>query len=201
MRVLLALMLLCGFCMGASAQPLQPGDTIAVSVYQDPKLDRQILIPPSGIISFPLAGQLRAGGVTPQALETALRARLKDKFASDLDITVSLVSLRTPEKVEEKPERPIEEELKPRVYVTGEVLRPGHHVIRTRLNVLQAISLSGGFGIFAAKQRIQIRRRVNGAEVMYLFDYDAFFSGRNVATNLDLLPGDVVIVPERGPFE
>jgi polysaccharide biosynthesis/export protein len=91
--------------------------------------------------------------------------------------------------------------LKPRIFVTGEVLRPGPFVLRTRTNVLQAIALSGGFGLFAAKQRVQIRRQIDGREVMFLFDYSAFQSGRNVENNIDLVPGDVVIVPERGLFE
>ncbi len=190
MRVLLALLFLCGFWTGAGAQALQPGDTIAISVYQDPKLDRQVLIGPTGMISFPLAGQVRAGGLTPAALESVLTARLKDKFTGDLDITVALVGVKQ-----------LEEDLKPRIFITGEVLRPGPFVVRTRTNVLQAISLAGGFGPFAAKQRIQVRRQINGVEVMFLFDYDAFFSGRNVEDNIDLRAGDVVVIPERGLFE
>jgi polysaccharide biosynthesis/export protein len=197
MRILLALvLLLCGFCTAARAQALQPGDTISISVYQDPKLDRQVVIPPNGTISFPLAGHIRAAGMTAEALENLLKSRLRDKFTGDLDITVSLVAPKA-----EVPEKPIEEDLKPRVFVTGEVLRPGFFVIRTRMNLMQAISLAGGFGPFAAKQRIQVRRRINGIEVMYLFDYFEFFSGRNVEGNIDLIAGDVIVVPERGLFE
>jgi len=189
MRILLALLLLCAFCIGAHAQALQPGDTLSISVYQDPKLDRQVVVGPTGMISFPLAGQIRAGGLTPAQLEDVLNPRLKDKY-TDLDITVALVALK-----------PLEEDLKPRIFVTGEVLRPGPFVMRTRTNVLQAIALAGGFGPFAAKQRIQVRRQMNGVEVMFLFDYDAFFSGRNVEDNIDLRAGDVVVIPERGLFE
>jgi polysaccharide biosynthesis/export protein len=192
-RVLLGLLLLCGFCAAAGAQALLPGDTISISVYQDPKLDRQVLIGPTGMISFPLAGQIRAGGMTPAALENLLKARLKDKFAGDLDVTVTLVTT--------KPDKPLEEDLKPRIFVTGEVLRPGFFVMRLRTNVLQAIAQAGGFGPFAAKHRIQVRRQINGIEVMFLFNYNDFFSGRNVEDNIDLRAGDVVVVPERGLFE
>jgi polysaccharide export outer membrane protein len=178
-------------------QTLQPGDTIAISVYQDSKLDRQIVIGPTGMISFPLAGQIRAGGLTTEALENALKARLKDKFTTDLDINVTLVA----NKIDPRTDPRVDEDLKPRIFVTGEVLRPGPFILRTKLNVLQAISVAGGFGLFAAKQRVQIRRQIDGREVMFLFDYNAFQSGRNVETNIDLVPGDVVIVPERGLFE
>jgi polysaccharide export outer membrane protein len=193
MRFLMALLLLCGSLTETVAQALRPGDTITISVYQDPKLDRQVIIGPTGMISFPLAGQIRAGGLAPAALENVLRARLKDKYTGDLDITVSLVTA--------KPEKLIEEDLKPRIFVTGEVLRPGFFVMRTRTNVLQAIALAGGFGPFAAKQRIQIRRQIKGVEETVLFDYNAFFYGNDVYGNIDLRAGDVVIVPERGLFE
>ena len=191
MRILLALLLLlCAFSTGAHAQALQAGDTISISVYQDPKLDRQVIIAPNGMISFPLAGQIRASGLTPGQLEDILKARLKDKFTGDLDISVALAGLK-----------PLEEDLKPRIFVTGEVLRPGPFLLRQRTTVLQAIALAGGFGPFAAKQRIQVRRQMNGVEVMFLFDYDSFFSGRNVEDNIDLRAGDVVLIPERGLFE
>ena len=145
------------------------------------------------MISFPLAGQIRAGGLTPAALETVLRLRLKDRFTETPDITVSLVTPKEPKE--------LEEDLKPRIFITGEVLKPGFFVVRTRTNVLQALSMAGGFGPYAAKRRIQVRRQINGVEVMFLFDYVAFHSGRNVEDNIDLEPGDVVIIPERGIFE
>jgi polysaccharide export outer membrane protein len=188
--MLLAIVLLCGFCASALAQSLRPGDVISISVYQDPKLDRQIRIGPTGLISFPLAGQLRAGGLSPASLENALRARLRDKFAGDLDITVSLVQ---PQEVED--------DLKPRIFVTGEVLKPGPFVLRLRTNVVQAIALAGGFAPFAAKRRIQVRRQVNGVEEIIPFDYEAFFHGVDASGNVNLRPGDVVIVPEKGLLE
>jgi polysaccharide export outer membrane protein len=190
MRVLLALLLLCSLGTAAGAQALQPGDSISISVYQDPKLDRQVVIGPTGMISFPLAGQIRAGGLTPAALESVLRYRLKDKFTEEPDVTVTLLAVK-----------PLEEDLKPRIFVTGEVLRPGFFIARTRTNVMQAISLAGGFGPYAAKRRIQVRRQINGIEVMFLFNYVDFHSGRNVEDNIDLQNGDVVIVPERGIFD
>jgi len=190
MRVLLALAFICAFGTGATAQALRPGDTIQISVLQDPKLDRQMVIDRSGMIAFPLAGHVRASGLTAQALESALKRSLADKYTSDLDITVSVVAnIRD------------DDDLKPRIYVTGEVKIPGTFPIRTKTTLLQAIALSGGLGPFAARQRIQVRRRVNGVESIYVFDYDAFESGRDLVGNIDLRAGDVIIVPERGILE
>jgi polysaccharide export outer membrane protein len=195
MRILLSLVLWLGCWSAAIAQSalLRPGDVISISVYQDPKLDRQVLIGPTGMISFPLVGQIKASGLTPAALGDVLKARLKGKFAEEPDITVSLTA--------EKAEKALEEDLKPRFYITGEVLRPGFFVMRTKLDVLQAIAIAGGFSPFAAKQRIQVRRKIDGVESTFVFNYNDFFSGTNVEDNLRLRAGDVIIVPERGLFE
>ena len=76
MQFLLAFALLIGLTQVASAQTapyrLRTGDTISVSVWQDSKLDRQLIVGPDGTISFPLVGQLRAGGMTLAAVEGAL---------------------------------------------------------------------------------------------------------------------------------
>jgi polysaccharide biosynthesis/export protein len=187
MRVLLALTLLFGLSGPVLAQTLQSGDVVEISVYQDPKLNRQVVIGPTGMISFPLAGHLQAGGVTPRALEGALRSRLRGKYADELDITVSVVSR--------------DDASKPRIYVTGEVARPGAQPIAVRTNILQALSLAGGLSPFAAKQRIQVRRQTGGTEAIHVFDYRAYEAGYDVTGNIDLLAGDVIIVPERGLFE
>jgi polysaccharide export outer membrane protein len=192
MRILLALVLWLGCWSAAIAQSglLQPGDVISISVYQDPKLDRQLLIGPTGMIAFPLVGQIKAAGMTPSALESVLKARLKGKFSEEPDVTVSLTA-----------EKALEEDLKPRVYITGEVLRPGFFVVRTKLDVMQAIAMAGGFSPFAAKRRIQVRRKVDGVESVFVFNYDDFFSGANLNDNVRVRAGDVIIVPERGLLE
>ena len=192
MRILLVLMLLLGCANAAQAQSatLQPGDLVAISVYQDPKLDRQVVIGPSGLIQFPLVGQIRAAGLTPEALADVIKARLKSKFTEEPDVTVSFVATK-----------PLEEDLKPRIYITGEVLRPGPLVMRTKLDIMQAIAFAGGFSPFAATQRIQIRRKIDGVESIFVFNYKDFFHGRNFDDNINLRPGDVIIVPERGLFE
>src|ERR1035437_10759044 len=114
MRLLLALLFCCGFLTSALAQlePLRAGDTLQISVWQDPKLDRKIVVGPDGMISFPLAGHIKAGGLTPQALEDVLRSRLQKNYSGPLDVTVALGDVNKDEAAETKP----------RVYVTGEVL-------------------------------------------------------------------------------
>ena len=96
---------------------------------------------------------------------------------------------------------PKPEPILPSIYVTGEVAKPGQYEIKTAVNVLQAIAMSGGLGPFAAERRIKIRRKTAGREILLHFDYAAFVSGKNLSSNIKLHAGDVVIVPERGLFE
>jgi polysaccharide export outer membrane protein len=192
MRLLLALLFVCGFLTNAAiAQDLRPGDTVHISVFQDPKLDQTVVVGPDGTIGFPLAGHIKAGGLTPRAVEDELRSRLAKNYTGPLDITVTLAAVN----------RDAEDETKPKVYVTGEVQRPGPYTIRNKTSVIQAISLAGGLGPFAAKQRIQIHRQVSGADSILLFNYFAYESGAEITNNIDLRSGDVVIVPERGLLE
>lgn len=192
LRVVLTLLFFGGFITSALAQALRPGDTIQISVWQDPKLDRQVVVGPGGTISFPLAGHIRAAGMTPQALENVLRSRLQKNYTGQLDITVSYAAVRKKED---------EDDTKPRVYVTGEVLRPGPYIIRPRTSVMQAIALAGGLGPFAASQRIQVRRKIGGIDTIFKFNYRAYESGRDLTNNINVRSGDVIIVPERGLLE
>ena len=192
MRVLLGLLFFTLFFTTAQAQqPLRPGDTISISVWQDPKLDRNVVIGPDGYIGFPLVGQIRASGLTPRALEDVLRSRLSKNYTGQLDVTVALSAIN----------RESEEELRPRVYVSGEVLRPGPYATRPPVNVAQALALAGGLTPFAAGRRIQIHRQVRGVDEILLFDYNAFQIGVQPNNNITLRTGDVIIVPERGLLE
>jgi polysaccharide export outer membrane protein len=195
MRILLALLFLGGFATAAVAQTIKSGDSLSISVLQDPKLDRQVIVDPSGQIAFPMAGHIRARGLTPQAIENILKDKLKPNYKDEaLDITVALTGVA-------KPEIP-EEDLKPKVFVTGEVIRPGSYVVRQRTTLMQAIALAGGFGPFAAKSRLQVRRRFSdGNEVIFAFDYRAYEAGYDLEGNVTLRAGDVIIVPERGILE
>ena len=111
--------------------------------------------------------------------------------AVQLDVTVSLAGVNPDE----------EAETRPRVYVTGEVLKPGPYIIKPAINVMQAIALAGGLGPFAAKQRIQLHRKINGVDSIFIFDFNAYASGRDTAENINLRSGDIIIVPERGLLE
>src|SRR5437762_13401552 len=112
MRLFLAVGMLLLSGTVALSQTLKVGDQLSISVLQDPKLDRQVTVDPSGQIAFPLAGHIRASGLTPQALENILKSKLASNYRDEnLDVTVALLTAA-------RPEAP-EEDLKPKVFVTG----------------------------------------------------------------------------------
>ena len=190
MRVLAVIALLQILCGTASAQEerytLQPGDTIEVSVLQDPSLNRQIVISPDGTISFPLAGHLRVSGMTVEALEGTIAKKISKNYKTPPQVTIMLANVGTGGEN--------------KVYVTGEVNKPGPYPLATGTTIMQAIALSGGLGRFAATSRIQVHRKVAGKDQVFLFDYDDFESGKNLDGDIPLQPGDVIVVPEKGLF-
>jgi polysaccharide export outer membrane protein len=154
-----------------------PGDLVRVSVWREPELDRQALVQPDGTISFPLVGQVTAAGRTPAAVQADIVGRI-EQYIPEPVVTVELLEARGN-----------------KVYVIGEVTRPGEYQLGRPITAVQAISLAGGFTPFAGRGRIQILRRGTGGDASIPFDYDAVADGKNLAGNIELLPGDTVIVP------
>jgi polysaccharide biosynthesis/export protein len=193
MRILIFLLCLWATASVAQAQTLKPGDTLSVTIMQDSKLDRTVTVDPSGQIAFPLAGHFRVRGLTPMAVENILKDRLKSNYKDEsLDITVALINA---------PKDIPEDDLKPKIFITGEVIRPGSYVVRQPTTLMQAISLAGGLGPFAAKRRIMVRRRSPQGEDIFMFDYRAYEAGQDLEGNVTLRAGDVIMVPERGLLE
>jgi polysaccharide export outer membrane protein len=196
MRWLLALGLLLGLLQVAAAQSyrVQPGDTLAVSVYEDSNLGREVVVGPDGTFAFPLAGHIQAGGQTLAAIETALKQKLQGNFVEELHVSVGIASLAQPDQIElDEP---------PTIYVTGEVNGPGAFPLQksATTNTVQAIALAGGFGPFAATRRILIYRHIGGQEYQFRFNYNDYESGIDLTGNINLLAGDVDVVPEKGLF-
>lgn len=175
---------------------LQPGDTILVSVLEDPELDREVLILPDGRISLPVAGSMVAAGRTPVELQSVIRGRLRSNFVKPPSVTVAVSELA--------PESEDAADLN-EVFVLGEVASPGRYEYDAEkpISVMKALSLAGGLGPFAARARIQVREAEDQTERMRLFDYDEVEDGLiNTVRDLDpLQDGAVIVVPERGLFE
>ncbi|RKT47480.1 polysaccharide biosynthesis/export family protein [Thiocapsa rosea] len=157
---------------------LAPGDVVAVSVWQEPGLEQLVLVRPDGGISFPLAGDLTAQGLTVQELADALKNRLL-KFIPDPVVTVTL---------QEIPGN--------RIYVIGQVNKPGDFAIIARdVTVVQALAMAGGLTPFAKEKNIQILRKEGGSQRSIPFDYREIKRGGSLTQNVTLQAGDVILVP------
>ena len=82
-----------------------------------------------------------------------------------------------------------------RVYITGEVNRPGALPLLPDMTVLQALSSAGGFTQFAKLKGIYVLRTEDGKQVKHPFNYKEVVKGKNQDQNILLLPGDVIVVP------
>ncbi len=178
---------------------LRPGDVIVVNVLEHPALDSEALLLPDGRISLPMAGTLKASGLTPPQLARQISRRLSSNFVRPPNVTVAVNAL-APDPEED------EEEIETfDVYVLGEVARPGRYEYESEepITVIKALTLAGGLGPFAARARIQVRELVEDTEAMRLFDYDAFEDGLVTSSRDlgDLVDGAIIVVPERGLFE
>jgi polysaccharide export outer membrane protein len=173
----LALAVLAGPGAAQEAYRLNAGDVLRVSVWREDGLDRELLVQPDGNVSFPLAGQLEARGRTTVELEKAIGERL-ERFIPGPVVTVELVEARGNV-----------------VYVIGEVNSPGAFQLGRPTSVMQVLSQAGGFTAFAGKSRVRIVRRAAGAETTLGFNFNEVAEGRAPASNIDLQPGDVIVVP------
>ena len=161
-----------------AAYTVKPGDTLLVSVWKEPDLQGPVLVRPDGAFSFPLAGQMDARNKTVQELQQELTTKLK-KFISDPVVTVSIQDIKGN-----------------KVYVIGQVQKPGDFVVNPRVDVMQALSMAGGTTPFAALGDIMIlRRNEAGQQEALPFKYTDVVHGKNLQQNIMLQAGDVVVVP------
>jgi polysaccharide export outer membrane protein len=173
---------------------LRAGDTLRVEVIEDPTLNRSVLVAPDGRITMPLAGGVQASGRTLEAVQEDLVRRLGPSFASTPNVYVALER-----QVERRATTGGAAAAAPgmAVFVMGEASKPGKLEVAPGTTLLQAFAQMGGFSKFAAVKRIQLRR---GAEITTI-DYRAVEAGTSTAGAIVLMPGDVIVVPQRKLFE
>jgi polysaccharide export outer membrane protein len=156
---------------------LLPGDTLQVSVWQEPDLQRTVLVRPDGRFSFPLSGDVEAEGRTVAEIQADLTSRLA-RYIPDVLLSISVTGIEGN-----------------KIFVLGQVNRPGAFVVNPRVDVTQALSMAGGMTPFASTTDILILRRSQGGQIALKFSYGDIEKGRNLEQNIVLEPGDVIIVP------
>ena len=159
------------------AYVIGPEDSLDISVWKDETLKATALVRPDGGISFPLVGELMAAGKTADQLRDELKKRL-EKYIPDAVVTVAVVHIASY-----------------RIYVLGRVNKPGDFAVGRDVDILQALTLAGGLTPFAHENDIRIVRKVDGKSVTLPFRYADALNDGDLAQNITLRSGDVVLVP------
>jgi len=154
-----------------------PGDVLEISVWNNEALTRSVTVLPDGKISYPLIGEILAGGKTLAVLETELKEKIGD-FVPNPNLSVMIQEVNSM-----------------LIYIIGKVNTPGRYALNTNINVLQALAVAGGLNTFAKKNKIKIYRESTGRTEIFHFEYDEVVDGENLKQNIRLERGDVVVVP------
>lgn len=155
---------------------ISEGDVMSVFVWKFPVLSVNVPVSPDGTIHYPLVGELKAAGLTLNEIELQLQQGLRKQIKNP-QVTVSLTQVNGF-----------------RVYVLGEVLRPGMMELKGPVTVIQAVAMAGGFTRFAAKDDIIIYNHAIAGGERLSFDYERFLAGEDLQRNIILRPGDTVLV-------
>jgi polysaccharide export outer membrane protein len=161
--------------VAGSSYRIGVGDVLHVSVWEEPQFTEAAVVRPDGMISIPLVSEVVVEGLTPGSAETVLTARL-EKFVHKPRVTVVVQEIHSR-----------------MVYITGEVQRPGAYPLIDTMNVVQLVSRSGGLTDFAKSKQVYVLRAGSGAKIKV--DYRKLLKGQSPEKNLELVPGDTVVVP------
>jgi polysaccharide export outer membrane protein len=156
---------------------VKPGDVLEISVWKEPDLQREVLVRPDGAFSFPLVGEVDARGKTVQELNKLVSERIA-RYIADAVVTISVKEIKGN-----------------KVYVLGQVNKPGEFIVNPSVNIMQALSMAGGMTPFAATNDIIVLRGQGKAQQAMAFRYNDVVRGRSLDTNIELIAGDIVVVP------
>lgn len=162
---------------GAGDYKVNPGDILDISIWKEVDLQKQVMVRPDGFFSFPLAGDIKAEGRSVETIRSDLASRIA-KYIPDPVVSLAVVEPRGS-----------------RVYVIGQVNRPGEFPITRYVDVVQALSMAGGTTPFAQLDNIKILRRNGSTQQAIPFAYGDIASGKRLQQNIVLQPGDTVLVP------
>lgn len=156
---------------------LNAGDIIQISVWKEPDLQKDVLIRPDGKFSFPLAGDVLAEGFSVEEVRAMVSQRL-ERFIPETVVSITLLQINGN-----------------KVYVMGQVNRPGEIIANPPIDVVKALSIAGGMNPFAQSNDIKVLRRTPAGQKSIPFRYGDIEKGKSLEQNIMLQAGDVVIVP------
>lgn len=156
---------------------LKEGDEIDVSVWQEDNLHKVLKVLPDGSINFPLVGRVVVAGLGAEDVDNLIAAKLK-AFLSDPVVNIVISGINGN-----------------RVYVIGNVVKPGPVILDVPMTVLQVLSLAGGLGRFADENAIKVLRATASGEESLPVRYSDLMKARDLSSNILLRAGDTLLVP------
>lgn len=158
-----------------------PEDVLEISVWKNQDLSRLVTVRPDGMVTLPLLGDIRAADRAPSALRDEIVDRLK-QYQKSAEVSVIVQEVNSY-----------------RIFILGDVTRPGIYPLKSRTTILQAIAIAGGFNEFASKNKIVlIREKGHGKKKQQKIKIqfgDIVNVKKSKDSNLVLMPGDTIFVP------
>ena len=154
-----------------------PGDVLEISVWKNEDLTKLVTVLPDGKTSFPLIGELVAGGKSVVELKQEIEQKI-ERFVPEPTLSVRVQQMNSM-----------------LIYVIGRVNNPGRFALNADVNVLQALSIAGGLNPFAKRGKIKIYRELPEDTEIIRFDYDDVINGKDLAQNIKLKRGDIIVMP------
>jgi polysaccharide export outer membrane protein len=158
----------------SSGYVIGPADVLRITVWKEPDLTLDAPVRLDGMITVPLIGDVQAAGRVPSQLAGSLATELQ-RFIENPRVTVS-----------------VSQATSARVYVVGQMVRPGEFPLSGRMTVLKALALAGGFKEFAKPESIVIVRE---DQTVIPFNYKRVAEGKDASQNVLLAAGDTIVVP------
>jgi polysaccharide export outer membrane protein len=150
-----------------------PEDVVYVKVWREADLSGDHMVRPDGRISLPLVSDVEAAGHTPEQLAKMIADGLS-KYMNQPEVSVAVRAINSKF-----------------YFIQGEVLKPGKYPLLIPTTVLQALVNAGGFQEFANRKKIVVMR----GEKRHKFNYKDVIKGKNLDQNIELMNGDLIIVP------
>ena len=154
-----------------------PNDVLTIVFWRDKDMSGDVAVRPDGKISLPLLNDVQAAGLTPEQLRQQITTAA-ERLVEDPNVTVVVKEINSR-----------------RVYITGQVAKPGPYPLSGPTSVLQLIAMAGGVLEYADSKNITIMRSENGKPSSFQFNYKDVVKRKNLKQNIELRPGDTVIVP------
>jgi polysaccharide export outer membrane protein len=159
-----------GYVIGA-------GDVLGIRFWQQAELSGDVVVRPDGKISVPLLNDVQAAGQTPQQLSDHIKGVAK-RWVQDPNVTVVVRQINSRS-----------------VFITGRVANAGKYPLNGSTTILQLIAMSGGLAEWADGENITVMRAEQNGFVTRRFNYKEVIARKNLDQNIELLPGDTIIVP------